>query len=227
MAALRRPPVLAPTVEHDARHWERGVTGERRTGPPTLRGACSEGFTQDFEQRMSDDALARFLHPEIEWVPVTESLLAVDSYHGFDGVRRFWGEFLSAWERYRVETLRFDDAGHQVRPRWPGRPRRILCRPRRGAPSRRVAALGGAGSAALRDEQRGGRGRSPSTESSGLRIASCVSPCLGGSCCEPGRQRRWATTGSAPVHPQVNWRTRVRSPLALLESASSLRSGLG
>jgi ketosteroid isomerase-like protein len=75
---------------------------------------ASEGSTQEFEQRMSDDALGRFLDPEIEWVPVTESLLAVDSYRGFDGVRRFWGEFLSAWERYRVETLRFDDAGDQV-----------------------------------------------------------------------------------------------------------------
>src|SRR5918995_7216396 len=72
---------------------------------------ASEGSTQEFEQRMSDDALGRFLDPEIEWVPVTESLLAVDSYRGFDGVRRFWGEFLSAWERYRVETRRFDDAG--------------------------------------------------------------------------------------------------------------------
>ena len=75
---------------------------------------ASEGSTQEFEQRMSDDALGSFLDPEIEWVPVTESLLAVDSYHGFDGVRRFWGEFLSAWESYRVETLRFDDAGDQV-----------------------------------------------------------------------------------------------------------------
>ena len=75
---------------------------------------ASEGSTQEFEQRMSDDALGRLLDPEIEWVPMTESLLAVDSYHGFDGVRRFWGEFLSAWERYRVETLRFDDAGDQV-----------------------------------------------------------------------------------------------------------------
>jgi len=73
-----------------------------------------EGSTQEFEQRMSDDALGRFLDPEIEWVPVTESLLAVDSYRGFDGVRRFWREFLSAWERYRVETLTFDDAGDQV-----------------------------------------------------------------------------------------------------------------
>ena len=75
---------------------------------------ASEGSAQEFEQRMSDDALARFLDPEVEWIPVTESLLAVDSYRGFDGVRRFWGEFLSAWESYRVDTLSFADAGDQV-----------------------------------------------------------------------------------------------------------------
>ena len=63
---------------------------------------ASEGSIREFEQRMSDDALSRFLDPEIEWVPVTESLLAVDRYRGFDGVRRFWGEFVSAWESYRV-----------------------------------------------------------------------------------------------------------------------------
>jgi ketosteroid isomerase-like protein len=75
---------------------------------------ASEGSPREFEQRMSDDALSRFLDPEIEWVPVPESLLAVESYRGFDGVRRFWREFLSAWERYRVETLRVDDAGDRV-----------------------------------------------------------------------------------------------------------------
>jgi ketosteroid isomerase-like protein len=75
---------------------------------------ASEGSTREIGQRMSDDALGRFLDPEIEWVPVTESLLAVDSYRGFDGVRRFWGEFLSAWETYRVETLSLDDAGDRV-----------------------------------------------------------------------------------------------------------------
>jgi ketosteroid isomerase-like protein len=74
----------------------------------------SDGLTQEFRQRMSDDSLARFLDPEIEWIPVAESLLAADSYRGFDGVRRFWGEFLSAWESYGVEALRFDDAGDQV-----------------------------------------------------------------------------------------------------------------
>jgi hypothetical protein len=59
---------------------------------------------------MSDDAPSRFLDREIEWVPVTESVLAVDSYHGLDGVRRFCSEFVPACETYRVETLRVDDA---------------------------------------------------------------------------------------------------------------------
>jgi ketosteroid isomerase-like protein len=75
---------------------------------------ASEGATQEFMQRLTDDALARFLDPDIEWVPVDHSLLAVDSYRGFDGVRRFWGEFLSSWESYKVETLEFHDEGDQV-----------------------------------------------------------------------------------------------------------------
>ena len=75
---------------------------------------ASEGFTQEFVQRLTDDALGRFLDPGIEWVPVTHSLLAVDSYRGFDGGRRFWGEFLSTWESYKVEPLTFYDAGDEV-----------------------------------------------------------------------------------------------------------------
>jgi len=75
---------------------------------------ASEGSPREFEERLTDEALSRFLDPGIEWVPVTDSLLAVDGYRGFEGVRRFWGEFLSTWESYRVEPLRFDDAGDQV-----------------------------------------------------------------------------------------------------------------
>jgi ketosteroid isomerase-like protein len=74
----------------------------------------SEGSGREFERRLTDEVLSRFLDPRIEWLPVPDSLLAVDSYRGFDGVRRFWGEFVSAWESYRVEPLRFDDAGDQV-----------------------------------------------------------------------------------------------------------------
>jgi ketosteroid isomerase-like protein len=75
---------------------------------------ASEGSPPEFEKRLTDEALGRFLDPTIEWVPVADSVLAVDSYRGFEGVRRFWTEFLSAWESYRVEPLRFEDAGDHV-----------------------------------------------------------------------------------------------------------------
>jgi ketosteroid isomerase-like protein len=75
---------------------------------------ASEGSSRDFEKRLSDEALSRVLDPQVEWLPVPDSVLAVDSYRGFEGVRRFWGEFVSAWESYRVEPLRFDHAGDQV-----------------------------------------------------------------------------------------------------------------
>jgi ketosteroid isomerase-like protein len=74
----------------------------------------SEGSSRDFDRRLTDEELGRFLDPEVEWLPVTDSVLAVDSYRGFEGVRRFWGEFVSAWESYRVEPLSFDDVGDQV-----------------------------------------------------------------------------------------------------------------
>ena len=75
---------------------------------------ASEGSTPEFEQRLTDEALGHFLDPGIEWVPVAHSLLAVERYRGFDGVRRFWGEFVSTWESYKVEPLSFYDAGDQV-----------------------------------------------------------------------------------------------------------------
>jgi ketosteroid isomerase-like protein len=75
---------------------------------------ASEGSTPEFEGRLTDEALSHFLDPAIEWVAVAHSLLAVESYRGFDGVRRFWGEFLSTWESYKVEPLSFHDAGDQV-----------------------------------------------------------------------------------------------------------------
>ena len=75
---------------------------------------ASEGSAHEFEQRLTDDALSRFLDPGIEWVPVSHSLLAVESYRGFAAVRRFWAEFLSTWESYRVELLSVDDAGDRV-----------------------------------------------------------------------------------------------------------------
>ena len=74
----------------------------------------SGGSAQEFEQRLTDEALSAFLDPGIEWVPVRDSLLVVDRYRGFDGVRQFWSEFVSAWDEYGVEPLRFYDDGDQV-----------------------------------------------------------------------------------------------------------------
>ena len=53
------------------------------------------GSARELEQRLTDDAVGAFPDPGIEWVPVRDSLLAVDRYRGFDGVRQFWGEFVS------------------------------------------------------------------------------------------------------------------------------------
>jgi len=75
---------------------------------------ASEGSGPEFERRLADEALSPFLDPRVEWLPAPDSLLASDSYQGFEGVRRFWGEFVSAWESYRVEPLSFDDAGDRV-----------------------------------------------------------------------------------------------------------------
>ena len=75
---------------------------------------ASQGSVEQFEQRLTDDALSAFLDPGIEWVAPPQSPLAVDSYRGFDGVRQYWGEFLSTWDEYGIEVLKFDDAGDQI-----------------------------------------------------------------------------------------------------------------
>jgi ketosteroid isomerase-like protein len=107
-------PVLRSAVERYARHWNEVSQENIELVRRLYAELASEGSTQEFEERLTDDALGRFLDPGIEWAPVAHSLLAVDSYRGFDGVRRFWREFLSTWETYRVELLRFDDTGDQV-----------------------------------------------------------------------------------------------------------------
>jgi ketosteroid isomerase-like protein len=103
-----------PAAEQDARHWAEMSRANIELVRRLYGELASEGSTREFQQRLTDEALSHFLDPGIEWVPVTHSLLAVESYRGFDGVRRFWGEFLSTWESYKVEPLSFYDAGDQV-----------------------------------------------------------------------------------------------------------------
>jgi ketosteroid isomerase-like protein len=60
------------------------------------------------------DEVREIVDPEVEWVAAPQSLLASDEYRGYDGVRRFWTQFLSAWEEYRVEAEELIDAGDKV-----------------------------------------------------------------------------------------------------------------
>jgi ketosteroid isomerase-like protein len=59
-------------------------------------------------------AIGDLVDPDIEWVPARESLLADDTYRGVEGVRRFWGDFLSNWDEYRVEPQEFREVRDQV-----------------------------------------------------------------------------------------------------------------
>lgn len=52
--------------------------------------------------------------PEIEWLPVSQSLLGANSYRGHSGLLRFWDDLLSAWEEYQAEPQEFMDLGDQV-----------------------------------------------------------------------------------------------------------------
>jgi ketosteroid isomerase-like protein len=69
---------------------------------------------EELEARLSDAALEEFFDPEIEWVPVTQSLLASGTYRGYEGVRRFWSEFLSTWEEFEIEAQELVDCGDHV-----------------------------------------------------------------------------------------------------------------
>ena len=63
----------------------------------------------NFERRF--DEVREIFDPEVEWVAPPHSLLASEEYRGYDGVRRFWTQFLSAWDEYGVEVEELIDAG--------------------------------------------------------------------------------------------------------------------
>jgi ketosteroid isomerase-like protein len=66
----------------------------------------------NFERRL--DEVREIFDPEVEWVAAPRSLLASEEYRGYDGVRRFWTQFLSAWDEYGVQVDELIDAGDQV-----------------------------------------------------------------------------------------------------------------
>jgi ketosteroid isomerase-like protein len=60
------------------------------------------------------DEVREILDPGVEWLAAPHSLLASEEYRGYDGVRRFWTQFLSAWDEYGLRVEELIDAGDQV-----------------------------------------------------------------------------------------------------------------
>ena len=60
------------------------------------------------------DSVREVFDPEVEWVAVPHSLLASEEYRGYDGIRRFWTQFISAWDEYGIQVDELIDAGDQV-----------------------------------------------------------------------------------------------------------------
>jgi ketosteroid isomerase-like protein len=66
----------------------------------------------NLERRL--DEVRELFDPEVEWVATPHSLLASEEYRGYDGVRRFWTQFLSGWDEYDVRVDELLDAGDRV-----------------------------------------------------------------------------------------------------------------
>ena len=65
-------------------------------------------------QRRQHERAFEFYDPEIEWDATPRSGLQPDNagiYHGYDGVRAFWREWLSAWSDLQFEIEDVVDGG--------------------------------------------------------------------------------------------------------------------
>ena len=78
----------------------------------TLFAAFQSVDVDNFDRRF--DEVREIFDPKVEWVAAPHSLLASEKYRGYDGVRRFWTQFLSAWGDYGAEVDELIDAGDQV-----------------------------------------------------------------------------------------------------------------
>jgi len=71
----------------------------------TLRYASPGEFT--------DALLGELFAPEIEWLPVARGSLA-DRYTGYEGIRRFFADFLGTWNEFDAQVRGFREVGDHV-----------------------------------------------------------------------------------------------------------------
>ncbi len=63
---------------------------------------------------VSRELLETHFDPEVEWFPADQSLLAGETYRGYEGIERFFEDLLSAWDEYLIEPEEFRSIGNEV-----------------------------------------------------------------------------------------------------------------
>ena len=80
-----------------------------------VRGLFAAGDGQSKEALLAvlPGAIPTIFDPEAEWIEAPERVDA-KTYHGHEGIRRSFEQWLAQWGEYRIEAERFEDHGDQV-----------------------------------------------------------------------------------------------------------------
>ena len=72
-----------------------------------------KAFTRLFEAG-DRDAWRSYFDPGVVWDTSASMMPSAGTYHGHQGVDRFFREWLGTWSDYQIETREFIDAGDSV-----------------------------------------------------------------------------------------------------------------
>lgn len=63
---------------------------------------------------LTDDRLSELFDPEIEYDTIPHGMLGGTTYSGFEGLRRFWADYLGAWDELSMELQEVRQAGDDL-----------------------------------------------------------------------------------------------------------------
>jgi ketosteroid isomerase-like protein len=73
-------------------------------------------IVKEFTRRFAagEDITREYFDPEVVWDATASGLPLADVYHGHDGVRRFFRDWLAPWSNHEIEVSECIDAGDAV-----------------------------------------------------------------------------------------------------------------
>ncbi len=74
-------------------------------------------IVKEFSQRFAEGVrgvYGEYFDPDIVWDTSASGLPVASIYHGHEGVRRFFRDWLAPWENYEIEYREYLDAGDAV-----------------------------------------------------------------------------------------------------------------